>query len=219
MERITLRCHYLNWCQLLLAGFKICHHWRDSNAFSKFLELAGVNGEAYWLSKMLLMMPIECSQISNILSIWILNNNATSPFLWNYMGCSQGGPMSKICSWNYVHVGNSFLKSKPGWWNSFVVLADVLETGKALGIEFLFCFIGGTVGMVSTVLVVGLIRTYSGTLGVGWGSVEFSFSLLSLAGWSCCFPWSIHQFLIVLLCRNLVLCISLESQLLPIVWN
>ena len=182
MERITLRCHYLNWYQLLLAGFKICHHWRDSNAFSKFLELAGVNGEAYWLSKMLLMMPIECSQISNILSIWILNNNATSPFLWNYMGCSQGGPMSKICSWNYVHVGNSFLKSKPGWWNSFVVLADVLETGKALGIEFLFCFIGGTVGMVSTVLVVGLIRTLFWHIG-NWLRICRILILFALPGW------------------------------------
>ena len=59
---------------------------------------------------------------------------------------------------------------------------------EVLGVEFSFCFEGGTVGMASTVLVAWLLGCWStgvscGTSGspvVGWESVETEFCLVSL---------------------------------------
>ena len=68
-----------------------------------------------------------------------------------------------------------------------VVLDDVLG---CLGVEFLFCNAGGTVGMASTVLVAGLLGTARWMAGGSWGTagtvmfewrvVELEFCLLCL---------------------------------------
>ena len=65
-----------------------------------------------------------------------------------------------------------------------VLLEDVL---RFLGVEFLFCNAGGTVGMASTVMVAWLLgaadwRTcgISGSPVVSWGCVELEFSSLCL---------------------------------------
>ena len=68
-----------------------------------------------------------------------------------------------------------------------MVLDDVLG---CLGVEFLFCNAGGTVGMASTVLVAGLLGAdcwmaggswgTAGTVMFGWRVVELEFCLLCL---------------------------------------
>ena len=63
-------------------------------------------------------------------------------------------------------------------------LFDCLAVGAFAGVEFLFCNAGGTVGMASTVLVVGPLGAAgggTGSTGAGsWtsGIVELSFCLL-----------------------------------------
>ena len=72
-----------------------------------------------------------------------------------------------------------------------VLLLDTLGCLGVLGVEFPFCFEGGTVGMASTVLVVWLLGTagcwstgdscgISGRPVVGWSSVETGFCSLCL---------------------------------------
>ena len=62
-----------------------------------------------------------------------------------------------------------------------VVLADCLGVGALAGVEFLFCNAGGTVGMASTVLVVGPLGVADGVsalTGACWmvsGAVELEF--------------------------------------------
>ena len=67
-----------------------------------------------------------------------------------------------------------------------VLLLDTWGCLGVLGVEFPFCFKGGTVGMASTVLVAGLLGTadcwstwdscgISGSTAVGWESVESEF--------------------------------------------
>ena len=67
-----------------------------------------------------------------------------------------------------------------------VLLLDILGCLGVLGVEFPFCFEGGTVGMASTVLVAWLLGTAGcwstgdscgipGRPVVGWGSVESEF--------------------------------------------
>ena len=67
-----------------------------------------------------------------------------------------------------------------------VLLLDILGCLGVLGVEFPFCFEGGTVGMASTVLVAGLLGTagcwstgdscgISRSPVVSWSSVEIGF--------------------------------------------
>ena len=67
-----------------------------------------------------------------------------------------------------------------------VLLLDTRGCLGVLGVEFSFCFEGGTVGMASTVLVAWLLGTTGcwnaggswgiyGSPVVGWGSVETEF--------------------------------------------
>ena len=64
-------------------------------------------------------------------------------------------------------------------------LVECLGVGALAGVEFLFCNAGGTVGMASTVLVVGPLGAAGGisaSTGVGWmvsGGVELEFCSLA----------------------------------------
>ena len=66
-----------------------------------------------------------------------------------------------------------------------VLLVDCLGVGALAGVEFLFCNAGGTVGMASTVLVVGPLGAAGGisdSTGACWmvsGVVELEFCLLA----------------------------------------
>ena len=65
-----------------------------------------------------------------------------------------------------------------------VALADCLGVGALAGVEFLFCNAGGTVGMASTVLVVGPLGFAgweAGLTGTGSGIVELEFCSLVVA--------------------------------------
>ena len=64
-------------------------------------------------------------------------------------------------------------------------LVDCLGVGALAGVEFLFCNAGGTVGMASTVLVVGPLGTAGGSTGstgaccIASGGVELEFCSLA----------------------------------------
>ena len=66
-----------------------------------------------------------------------------------------------------------------------MILDDCLGVGALAGVEFLFCNTGGTVGMASTVLVVGPLGAAGGRTGLtgtSWidgGNVELEFCSLA----------------------------------------
>ena len=66
-----------------------------------------------------------------------------------------------------------------------MVLDDCLGVGALAGVEFLFCNAGGTVGMASTVLMVGPLGAaggISGLTGASWmasGGIELDFCSLA----------------------------------------
>ena len=66
-----------------------------------------------------------------------------------------------------------------------MILDDCLGVGALAGVEFLFCNAGGTVGMASTVLVVGphgAAGGRAGSTGTSWtdgGGVEMEFCMLA----------------------------------------
>ena len=85
-----------------------------------------------------------------------------------------------------------------------VVLDDVLG---CLGVEFLFCNAGGTVGMASTVLVAGPLGTARWIAGGSWGTTG-----------TVMFDWRVVKLEFCSLCRVLMKLLFL-SEALPSCWN
>ena len=62
-------------------------------------------------------------------------------------------------------------------------LVDCLGVGGLVGVEFLFCNAGGTVGMASTVLVVGPLGAAGGGTG-STGAGSWMSGVVELSFWS-----------------------------------